>query len=47
MSSWIDKVEAVVYMGYGGELGHKALANILVGKINPSGRLSETSCLNR
>lgn len=42
MSSWIDKVEAVVYMGYGGELGHKALANILVGKINPSGRLSET-----
>ena len=42
MSSWIDKVEAVVYMGYGGELSHKALANILVGKINPSGRLSET-----
>lgn len=42
MSSWIDKVEAVFYMGYGGELGHKALANILVGKINPSGRLSET-----
>lgn len=42
MSSWIDKVEAVVYMGYGGELGHKALVNILVGKINPSGRLSET-----
>lgn len=42
MSSWIDKVEAVVYMGYGGELGHKALAYILVGKINPSGRLSET-----
>lgn len=42
MSSWIDKVEAVVYMGYGGEIGHKALANILVGKINPSGRLSET-----
>lgn len=42
MSDWIDEVAAVVYMGYGGQLGHKALAKILVGDINPSGKLSET-----
>ena len=42
MSNWIDEVAAVVYMGYGGQLGHKALAEILVGDVNPSGKLSET-----
>ncbi len=42
MSNWIDEVAAVVYMGYGGQLGHKALSEILVGDINPSGKLSET-----
>ncbi len=42
MSDWIDEVAAVVYMGYGGQLGHRALAKILVGDINPSGKLSET-----
>ncbi len=42
MSSWIDEVSAVVYMGYGGEFGHKALSEVLTGKVNPSGKLSET-----
>ena len=42
MSPWIDKVSAVVYAGYAGEGVNEALANILTGKCNPSGRLSET-----
>lgn len=42
MSAWIDEVDAVIYMGYGGQLGHNALAKILVGDVNPSGKLSET-----
>lgn len=42
MSSFIDEVDAIIYMGYGGECGHKALAEILIGKVNPSGKTSET-----
>lgn len=42
MSDWIDEVDAVVWAGYGGQLGNKALSEVLLGKVNPSGRLSET-----
>ena len=42
MSAWIDKVSAVVYVGYAGEGGNEALAEILTGKTNPSGKLAET-----
>ena len=42
MSEWIDEVDAVVWAGYGGQHGNKALAEVLSGKINPSGRLTET-----
>ncbi len=42
MSSWIEEVDAVVYMGFGGERGHEALVNVLLGDVNPSGKLSET-----
>ncbi len=42
MSAWADKVAAIVWAGYGGERGNEALADILSGKANPSGRLSET-----
>lgn len=42
MSSWIDEVAAVVWAGYPGERGNRALANILSGKVNPSGRLTES-----
>jgi beta-glucosidase len=42
MSAWIDAVDAVVYTGYVGEYVNVALANVLSGKVNPSGRLSET-----
>ncbi|MGA9568200.1 MAG: glycoside hydrolase family 3 C-terminal domain-containing protein [Candidatus Korobacteraceae bacterium] len=39
---WIDKVAGVVEAWYAGSAGHKALANILVGDINPSGKLPMT-----
>lgn len=42
MSDWIDEVDAVVWAGYGGEFVNKAVAEALSGKINPSGKLTET-----
>jgi len=39
---WIDKVAGVVEAWYAGSAGHKALANVLVGDVNPSGRLPMT-----
>lgn len=42
MSDWIDEVAAVVYVGFPGEKGGEAIANVLTGKVNPSGKLSET-----
>ncbi len=42
VSAWLDKVAAVVWAGYGGERGNEALADILLGKANPSGKLTET-----
>ncbi len=42
MSAWIDKVNAVVYCGYSGEAVNEAVANILTGKVCPSGKLAET-----
>lgn len=42
MSEWIDDVDAVVWAGYGGQYGNKALAEVLSGKVNPSGKLTET-----
>ena len=42
MSAWIDKVKAVIFVGYAGEGVNKALAATLCGLNNPSGKLSET-----
>lgn len=42
MSSWINKVDAVVWAGFGGEFVNIALAEVLTGKVNPSGKLTET-----
>ncbi len=42
MSEWIDKVAAVVYVGFPGEMGGEAVANVLTGVVNPSGKLTET-----
>jgi beta-glucosidase len=39
---WIDKVSGVVEVWFAGSSGHKALANILVGEVNPSGKLPLT-----
>lgn len=42
MGSWKDKARAVVYMSYSGMEGGRALAEVLYGKINPSGKLAES-----
>src|SRR5579862_9484257 len=39
---WIGKVSGVVEAWYAGSSGHKALANVLVGEVNPSGKLAMT-----
>lgn len=39
---WIDKVAGVVEAWYAGSAGHEALANILTGVVNPSGKLAMT-----
>jgi beta-glucosidase len=39
---WIDRVAGVVEAWYGGSSGHKALANVLIGEVNPSGKLAIT-----
>jgi beta-glucosidase len=36
---WIDKVQGVVEAWYAGSAGHRALANVLTGEVNPSGKL--------
>ena len=41
-SSFKDKVKAILYTGFGGEGINEGLSNILVGKVNPSGKLIET-----
>ena len=42
VSAWEDKVAAIVYCGFPGEGGAQAVTNVLTGKVNPSGKLSET-----
>lgn len=42
MQNWIDEVDAVLYVGYVGEKGNESIAQILSGKVNPSGKTSET-----
>ncbi len=39
---WIDKVAGIVEAWYAGSSGHKALVNVLVGEVNPSGKLAIT-----
>ena len=42
MTAWIDCVDAVVWGGFGGQCCAKAVAGVLTGDVNPSGRLTET-----
>ena len=39
---WLGKVGGVVEAWYAGSSGHKALANVLAGDVNPSGKLAMT-----
>ncbi|MCR5450819.1 MAG: glycoside hydrolase family 3 C-terminal domain-containing protein [Solobacterium sp.] len=39
---WINKVKAVLYMGLPGQAGGQAAADLLTGKVSPSGHLTET-----
>ena len=39
---WVNKVAGVLEAWYAGSSGHKALANVLVGDVNPSGKLALT-----
>ncbi len=42
MSSWIHKVKGVVFAGYAGQASGSAVAEILFGHVNPSGKTAET-----
>jgi beta-glucosidase len=39
---WLDKVAGVVEAWYAGSAGHRALANVLLGDVNPTGKLAMT-----
>ncbi|MCQ2406799.1 MAG: glycoside hydrolase family 3 C-terminal domain-containing protein, partial [Oscillospiraceae bacterium] len=39
---WADKVKAILYMGLPGQAGGEAAAELLYGRANPCGRLSES-----
>lgn len=39
---WADKVKGILYAGLSGQAGAQAIANILYGKVNPSGKLAES-----
>lgn len=39
---WFDEVKAVLYTGLCGQAGGTAIANLLTGKVNPSGKLTES-----
>lgn len=39
---WLDRVKAVLYMGLAGQAGGRACGNLLTGKANPCGKLTET-----
>lgn len=39
---WAEKVQGIVEVWYAGSSGHKALANVLTGKVNPTAKLPMT-----
>ncbi len=41
-SAWEKSAKAILYAGYAGQAVNEAVAELLYGKVNPSGKLSET-----
>ena len=41
-TGWLEGASAVLYAGLSGQAGAEAVANILYGKVNPSGKLAES-----
>jgi beta-glucosidase len=39
ISAWVDRLPGLLHAWYGGEEGGKALTDIILGKVNPSGKL--------
>jgi beta-glucosidase len=42
MTAWYEQAKAIIYAWYGGQTGNQALAEIISGKTNPSGKLPIT-----
>lgn len=42
---WVDRVKAIVHGYLGGQAGAPAMADVLSGKVNPSGKLAESYAL--
>lgn len=42
MTDWVNQAGAILYAWYGGQIGNQAVAEVLSGKINPSGKLPIT-----
>jgi len=42
MTDWSGRAKAIIYAWYGGQIGNRALAEIIAGKVNPSGKLPIT-----
>ncbi|MGH7994923.1 MAG: beta-glucosidase [Opitutaceae bacterium] len=42
MADWNDRAAAIVYAWYPGQIGNRALAEVLSGEVNPSGKLPIT-----
>lgn len=40
--NWVEEVDAIVHSYLSGQAGAKAVLNVLTGKVNPAGKLSET-----
>jgi len=43
VEEFVDSVSAIIWIGYPGPLGGKALARILSGEVNPSGRMTSAT----